>query len=118
MARKHALAIHMHRTGATLSVVATFLSSCEGNRLANTVQQRCTRVNAKFVILAINAQRDRNGALDARTDIDRSRIFFSSSGTCEGRYIRRRETCGHTAPASQKKSATRWIWRTRLRIVI
>src|SRR5882672_10740359 len=55
----------MHRAGAALAVIATFLRARESNGLADAIQQRRARINAKMVVLSVNAQRDRDSAVDA-----------------------------------------------------
>ena len=54
----------MHRARAALAVIATFLRARESNGLADAIQQRRARINAKMVGLAVDAQRDRDGALN------------------------------------------------------
>src|SRR3989454_9271510 len=56
----------MHRTCAALPVVAALLRSGQSNGLTEAIQERCPRVNAKFVVLAVDAQHDRDRALDVR----------------------------------------------------
>src|SRR5437899_1880240 len=63
-ARVHAAAIYMHRAGAALAVITTFLRAGERNGLTDAIQQRCARIDAKRVILAVNAQCDRDGSLN------------------------------------------------------
>src|SRR2546427_7406072 len=60
----HAPAIHMHRAGPALAMITTFLRAGEGNGLTDAIQQRRARIDAKMVVLAVNAQRDRDGALN------------------------------------------------------
>src|ERR1051325_5762362 len=72
----------------------------------------------KFVILAINAQRDRDGALDVRSWTSRSRGALSGSAIRKPRYVRRNHACCHATSGGQKKFAASRIWRTRLRIVV
>jgi hypothetical protein len=52
----------MHRTRATLPVIATLSCSRKRNRFAEAIQQRGARIDVQFVLLAINPQREGNGA--------------------------------------------------------
>ena len=54
----------MDRAGAALAVITTFLRASESNGLTDAIQQRRARVDAKMVILAVDAERDRDGTLD------------------------------------------------------
>ena len=63
-ARVHAPAINMHCAGAALAMITTFLRAGERNGLTDAIQQRRARIDAKRVILAVNAQRDRDGPLN------------------------------------------------------
>jgi len=56
----------MHCTCAALPVVTALLRSGESNGLTNAIEERRTRVDAKLAVLAIDAQRDRDRALDVR----------------------------------------------------
>src|SRR5207302_8891586 len=64
--RVHASAIDMHRACAALTVITTFLRAGEGDRLANTIQQRRARIDSKEVVFAINSQRDWDSSLNRR----------------------------------------------------
>src|SRR5689334_7608449 len=108
----------MDRTCAALTVVTPLLRSCERYRLTNTVKECRPWINTKLVILAINAQRDRNSALDVRSWTSRSRSALSGSAIRKRRHVCRNHACCHTSSRGQKKFATGRIWRTRLRIVV
>ena len=58
----HAPAIHVHRARAALAVITALLRSGESNGLAEAIEQRRSRIDAKLVLLAIDAQRDWHGA--------------------------------------------------------
>jgi len=62
----NAPAIHMHRARAALPVIATLLGAGERDGFTDAIEQRGSRVNAKLVTSAVDAQRDRNGPLDIR----------------------------------------------------
>ena len=70
-ARVHPAAVHVHGARAALPVVAALLRAGEGDGLAEAVEQRRPRVDAEPVLLAVDAQRDRDRALDARRLRDR-----------------------------------------------
>src|SRR6266850_5913457 len=57
----------MHVTRAALPVVTTLLRSSESNGLTDAIEERRPRVDAKLAVLAVDAQRDRDRALDVRT---------------------------------------------------
>src|ERR1700730_2562945 len=56
----------MHGTRAALPVVTALLGSGESNSLTDAIEERRTRVDAKLAVLAVDAQRDRDCALDVR----------------------------------------------------
>jgi hypothetical protein len=56
----------MHCARAALPVVTALLRSGERNRLTDAIEERCPRVDAKVVILAVDAQRNWDHALDVR----------------------------------------------------
>src|SRR6266849_4221102 len=57
----------MHRTCAALPVVTALLCSGENNGLTDAIEERRSRVDAKLEVLAVDAQRDRDRALDVRS---------------------------------------------------
>jgi hypothetical protein len=63
-ARVHAPAIDVHRAGTALTVVASLLGAGQDNAFAQAVQQSGSRVETEAVLVAVDAQRERNGALD------------------------------------------------------
>ena len=65
-ARVHPAAVHVHGARAALPVVAALLRAGEGDGLAEAIEQRRPRVDAQPLLLAVDAQRDRDRALDAR----------------------------------------------------
>ena len=54
----------MHRTCAALPVVTALFRSGESNGLTDAIEERRPRVDSKVAVLAVDAQRDRNRALD------------------------------------------------------
>src|SRR2546423_14595209 len=56
----------MHRTGAALPVVTALLRSGQSDGLTDAIEERRPRVNTKLAVLAVDAQRDRDRALDVR----------------------------------------------------
>ena len=70
----HAPAVHMHRARAALPVIAALFRSGEGDGLAEAIEQRRPRIDAKLVVLAVDAQRDRDRALDVRPVGARGRL--------------------------------------------
>src|ERR1051326_325628 len=108
----------MDRTCAALTMVTPLLRSCEHYGLTNTVKQRRSRINTKLMVLAINAQRDRDGALNVPSRTSRSRGALSGSAIRKRRYVRSNHACCHTTSRGQKKFTASRIWRTRLRIVV
>ena len=63
-ARIHAAAVHVHRACAALAVVAALFGAGECDGLAEAVEQRRPRVDAELVVLAVDAQRDRDRTRD------------------------------------------------------
>jgi hypothetical protein len=57
----------MHRARAALTVIAAFLRAGEGDRFANTIQQRRARIDLEAVVFAVNPQRDWDSSLSVRT---------------------------------------------------
>jgi len=47
-------------------VITALLRSGKSNGLTYAIEERRPRVDAKLAVLAVNAQRDRDGALDVR----------------------------------------------------
>src|SRR2546422_3123195 len=109
----------MHRTCAALPVVAALLRSGQSNGLTEAIQERCPRVNAKFVVLAVDAQHDRDRALDvrpARTCC--GRVGVPGNAVRLRRYARRNDCCCRSTSRGQKKCSAGGIWRARLWIVV
>ena len=109
----------MHRASAALAVITTFLGASESNGLADAIQQRRARVNAKMVVFAIDVQRDRDSARDGgsardcrrRAALCRSAIRANrcaTSNDCDSRS---------TSHRAQKCPAARIGW-ARLFVVI
>jgi len=46
-------------------MITTFLSASENNGLTDAIQERCARVDAKMMVLAVDVERDRDGPLNA-----------------------------------------------------
>src|SRR5262249_1012261 len=57
----HTSAVDVNRTRAALPVIAPLLGSGEGDRFPQAIEQRCARVDATPMSLAIDVQRDGNG---------------------------------------------------------
>src|SRR5215211_7843323 len=58
----YAFAVHMHRTGATLTVVAALLRSGQMEDFAQAIEQRGSRVDAELVLPSIDMQADCHGS--------------------------------------------------------
>src|SRR6266550_43651 len=54
--RIHAPAIHVHRAGAALTVIASLFRAGERDGLTNAIEQRRPRVDTKPVLLAVDPQ--------------------------------------------------------------
>src|ERR1700675_1343055 len=94
----------MHSTCAALPVVAALLCSSESNGLTEAIQQRRPRIDAKLVVLAVNAQLDWDRALDvrpARTCC--GRVAVPGSAVRVRRYARRNDCCRRSTSRGQKK---------------
>src|SRR6267142_928648 len=106
----------MHCASAALAVIATFLGPGESKGLTNAIQQGRTRINAKMVVLAVDAQRDWDGTRDVGAVRDCPRL----AALC-GRAHRRAPGndcgCGSTPHSLQKCPACR-IRRVRLFVVM
>src|SRR5258705_12013611 len=80
--RVHAPAIHMHRTCAALPVITALLCPGKSNGFTDAIEQRRTRVDAKLAVLAVDAQGDRDRALDVRSVRD-----LRGRGALTGRVV-------------------------------
>src|SRR5437016_3162557 len=117
-ARKHPPAVHMHGAGAALSVIATFLGSGERHCFANAIKQSGPRIDAKLVVLAVNAQRNGDSALDVWPSTGRIGVALHGSVFRKCWYVSRNQACCHTTSRGQKKIASAGTWRTRFGIVV
>src|SRR5207245_9033310 len=101
----------MHRTGAALPVITTFLRSGESDGLTDAIEQRCPRVDPELAILAVNAQRDRNRALDVWL-VRHGRGGAARLGSCVRlrRSAPRYDCCCRRTSRSPKKYPAVRIW--------
>src|SRR5688500_4994290 len=60
-ARVHAPAIHMNRTGSTLTVVTALFGTGEMNNFSEAIEEGRSRINAKLMLFSIDAQNQRQG---------------------------------------------------------
>src|SRR5216683_7043372 len=114
-ARGHPAAVHVHGARPALPVVAALLRSGEDDDLTEAIEKRRPWVNGKPLLLAVDAQRDRDRALDARPRRDRPgrsalgggmcRRSAPGDGHCRSRSAGGREKC----PTGQIRPARVWI---------
>src|SRR5207237_7785394 len=103
---------------AALSVIAALLRPGESDSLTDAIEERRPRIDAECVVLAVDAQRNRDGALDAR-----SFRSFRGRGALHGSAVRvRRCARGHDrgrrrGSRGEKERPTGWFRRARWRIV-
>src|SRR5258707_15328654 len=96
----------MDGAGAALTVITTFLRAGESNGLADAIQQGRTRVDAKMVVLAINAERDWDRTLNIGRVCDccRRATLCGRASRCTPSYDcgrRRASNCPQKIPASR-----------------
>src|SRR6266436_8725208 len=96
----------MHGAGAALPVITTFLGSSERSCFADAIKQRGPRIDAKLVVLAVNAQRNRDSALDVWPSTGRIGVALNGSVFRQRWYVSRNQACCHTTSRGQKKIAS------------
>src|SRR5438270_449111 len=100
----------MHRAGAALAVVTTFFRAGKRNGLADAIQQGRARVDAKMTVLAVDAQRDRDGALNVGTIRDWRRRATLCGTAVRAHWRASSNNCGgRSASHRAQKCPARWI---------
>src|SRR6266545_2324094 len=108
----------MHRARAALPVIAALLRPGESDGLTDAIEERRPRVDSKLAVLAVDAQRDRDRALDARSvRSSRGRGALPGSAIWVPRYARRHDCGCRRGSRGEKKCPAGWFGRARWRIV-
>src|SRR5689334_15276245 len=101
----------MHGTCAALPVIATLFCAGDGYRFTNAIQQGGAGIDAKLMVLTINAENQWDRALDGgRVRVSRGRTLLSTRGYGNARTENR---CCRYSPSIDEKFSARGACRTR-----
>src|ERR1041385_1061657 len=102
----------MHRACAALPVIATLFCAREGYRFANAIQKGGAGIDAKLMVLTIDAENQGNRAFDGgRVRVSRRHALRSFTRLCG--YVRTYYGCCRYSPAIHEKFSARRACRAR-----